>query len=55
MNNPMALLIENAGGMATDGINRILEIEPHKLHQRCPLFIGSSDMVAEALTFLNKN
>ena len=51
--NPMALLIEKAGGKATDGKQRILEIEPKELHQRCPLFIGSSDLVDEVIGFLN--
>ncbi|MCO6495119.1 MAG: class 1 fructose-bisphosphatase [Bacteroidetes bacterium] len=44
---PMAFLIENAGGKATDGKQRILDIQPEKLHQRTPLFVGSSKMVDE--------
>jgi fructose-1,6-bisphosphatase I len=39
---PMAMIIEQAGGMATDGHRRILDIEPQELHQRVPLFLGSS-------------
>ncbi len=38
---PLAMIIEQAGGLATDGINNILDIEPQELHQRTPLFIGS--------------
>ena len=38
---PLAMLVRQAGGMATDGLNPILEIEPQELHQRTPLFIGS--------------
>jgi len=38
---PLAMVVEQAGGMATDGKTRILEIEPQELHQRVPLFIGS--------------
>lgn len=38
---PLAMIVEQAGGMATDGINRILDIEPQELQQRTPLFIGS--------------
>lgn len=38
---PMAMIIEEAGGMATDGVRRILDIEPQELHQRVPLFVGS--------------
>ena len=43
--NPLAFIVEQAGGMATDGVNRILDIEPQELHQRTPLFIGSSSEV----------
>jgi fructose-1,6-bisphosphatase I len=43
--NPMAFLIEQAGGLATDGNRRILDIEPTNLHQRCPLYVGSKDLV----------
>ncbi|WP_129715221.1 class 1 fructose-bisphosphatase [Pedobacter sp. SYP-B3415] len=46
--NPMAFIVEQAGGKASDGRNRILEIEPAELHQRCPIFLGSADMVAKA-------
>ena len=48
--NPLALLIEQAGGAATDGKQRILDIKPGKLHQRTPLFIGSKAMVEEAMS-----
>ncbi|SDL62873.1 fructose-1,6-bisphosphatase I [Maridesulfovibrio ferrireducens] len=43
---PMAMLVEQAGGMATDGTKRILDIVPHELHQRVPLFIGSKHEVS---------
>jgi fructose-1,6-bisphosphatase I len=43
--NPMAFLAEAAGGKATDGARRILEIAPTSLHQRTPLVIGSADDV----------
>ncbi len=39
--NPMAFLFEQAGGMATSGVDRILDIEPRGLHDRTPLVIGS--------------
>lgn len=42
---PMAMIIEQAGGMATDGTRRILDIEPQELHQRVPLFVGSKSDV----------
>jgi fructose-1,6-bisphosphatase I len=47
--NPLAFIAEQAGGMATDGSQRILDIVPTELHQRCPLYIGSRGMVEEAM------
>jgi fructose-1,6-bisphosphatase I len=52
--NPLAFLVEHAGGKASDGFNRILDIKPTSLHQRTPLFIGSPDMVAQAEEFMQK-
>ena len=46
--NPMAFLAEQAGGMATDGRNPILDIVPTELHQRVPFFVGSTAMVEKA-------
>jgi fructose-1,6-bisphosphatase I len=46
--NPMAFIVEQAGGVASDGFNRILDIEPTELHQRTAVFIGSSEMVKTA-------
>jgi fructose-1,6-bisphosphatase I len=46
---PLAFIIEQAGGLATDGENRVMEIRPEELHQRIPFFIGSKKMVEEAL------
>ncbi len=43
--NPMALLIEQAGGLATDAITDILDIEPTEIHQRVPVVLGSSEEV----------
>jgi fructose-1,6-bisphosphatase I len=43
--NPIALVFEQAGGAATDGVNRILDIMPTGLHQRIPLVFGSADKV----------
>ncbi|KSV66801.1 hypothetical protein N182_34855 [Sinorhizobium sp. GL2] len=43
--NPIALLIEQAGGTATDTVTRILDIEPEHLHQRVPLVFGCADEV----------
>jgi fructose-1,6-bisphosphatase I len=50
--NPLALIIEQAGGRATNGEIRILDIKPSKLHQRVPYFAGSTEMVLEAESFL---
>lgn len=51
--SPLAFLIEQAGGKATNGQDRIMEIQPVKLHQRVPLFIGSVNMVDKAEGFLD--
>ncbi|HVZ95501.1 MAG TPA: class 1 fructose-bisphosphatase, partial [Chitinophagaceae bacterium] len=45
--NPLAYIVEIAGGKATDGSGRILEKRPAELHERTPLFIGSSSMMEE--------
>ncbi len=52
--NPMAFLAEQAGGIATDGYNRILDIKPTALHQRSPLFLGSKEMVEKAQSFMRE-
>ena len=43
--NPMSLLIERAGGAATDAVQRILDIEPTDIHQRVPVVLGSKNEV----------
>jgi fructose-1,6-bisphosphatase I len=43
--NPMAFIVEQAGGKASDGINRVMEIEPTELHERTAFFCGSYNMV----------
>ncbi|MDH5610745.1 MAG: class 1 fructose-bisphosphatase [Cyclobacteriaceae bacterium] len=50
--NALAFIAEQAGGMATDGHQRILEIQPHAFHQRSPFFIGSKKMVKNAMNYL---
>ncbi|OOR98844.1 fructose-bisphosphatase [Canicola haemoglobinophilus] len=50
--NPMAFLAEQAGGIASDGKNRILDIQPKELHERVPFFIGSKEMVKKAEEFM---
>jgi fructose-1,6-bisphosphatase I len=51
--NPIAFLAEQAGGKATDGYRRILEIEPKELHERVPFFCGSTKMVEKAEEFMS--
>jgi len=53
---PLAMIIEQAGGMATDGHGtRILDIQPNDIHQRVPLYIGSANMVKKAEAFVKNN
>lgn len=52
--NALAMIIEQAGGMATDGTERILTKTPTELHQRSPLVIGSPEMVEKVHTFLDE-
>jgi len=50
--NPIAFLAEQAGGKATDGKQRILDIQPQSLHQRVPFIVGSTNMVDQLESFL---
>ena len=50
--NPLAFVIEQAGGVATDGKNRVLTLKPEQLHQRTALYIGSENMVKKVEEFL---
>lgn len=52
--NPIAFLAEQAGGKASDGFNRILDIQPTELHQRVPFFVGSKNMVEKAEEMMRK-
>lgn len=52
--NPFAFIVEVAGGRATNGRERILDVQPTELHQRSPLFIGSRNMMDELDTYLLK-
>jgi fructose-1,6-bisphosphatase I len=49
--NALAFVAEQAGGLATDGRNRIMEIRPAALHQRVPFYVGSKNMVEKACSF----
>lgn len=50
--NPIAFIAEQAGGMATNGKDRILDIHPQSFHQRSALFTGSTAMVRKSMNFL---
>ena len=50
--NPIAFIAEQAGGKATDGYRRILEIKPEALHQRVPFYTGTTKMVNKVMEFL---
>lgn len=50
--NPLAFIAEQAGGLATTGRKRVLDINPERLHQRVPFFIGSKTMMEQAMSFL---
>jgi fructose-1,6-bisphosphatase I len=52
--NPMAFIVEQAGGKASNGYKRILDIQPKKLHQRVPFYCGSKNMVEKCESFLAK-
>ncbi len=52
--NALAFLAEQAGGKATDGERRIMEIEPQTLHERTPFYVGSKKMVEKAESFISR-
>lgn len=52
--NPLAFIMEQAGGMASNGTQRILEIDATKLHQRTPIFMGSPNLVTRIEELLQK-
>ncbi|MXR37831.1 class 1 fructose-bisphosphatase [Craterilacuibacter sinensis] len=51
--NPMAFIVEQAGGMATNGHQRILDIQPAALHERVAVFLGSKEEVARVTAYHN--
>ncbi|WP_103664762.1 class 1 fructose-bisphosphatase [Gracilimonas amylolytica] len=52
--NPLSFIIEQAGGKATNGSKRIMEIEPTSIHQQTPIYIGSKDNVDKVTEFLQQ-
>ncbi|KAJ8263023.1 hypothetical protein COCON_G00154800 [Conger conger] len=53
--NPIAYVIEQAGGLATTGTQRILDVQPETIHQRVPFIVGSTEDVEEYLSFVKKH
>lgn len=53
--NPIAFIVEQAGGKASDGFRRIMDIKPTELHQRVPFFCGNKEMVDKAEEFMKLN
>ena len=51
--NPIAMIIEQAGGRASDGFTRILDLVPSQLHERVPFYCGSKTMVQKAESFMS--
>jgi fructose-1,6-bisphosphatase I len=49
--NPMAFIVEQAGGRATDGKMPILDIQPSRLHQRCAVILGSKNEVEKVTSY----
>lgn len=52
--NPIAFIAEQAGGMASNGFERILDIQPESIHQRVPFYVGSTNMVKKVEEFLQE-
>lgn len=50
----MAYIMEHANGLATTGLVSILDVQPTKIHQRSPIFLGSKEDVAELLDYFQK-
>lgn len=50
--NPLAFIAEQAGGIASTGRERVMDIQPTRLHQRIPYFVGSKTMVEQAMSYL---
>ena len=49
--NPMSFIVEQAGGMASTGSQRIMEIQPDELHQRVPVVMGSKTEVERVVAY----
>jgi fructose-1,6-bisphosphatase I len=51
--NPLGFVVEQAGGSASNGSERILDLKPDKLHQRTPLILGNKDVVEQIIRTIN--
>lgn len=51
----MAFIAQNAGGYASDGVGNVLDLQPHTLHQRLPLFIGNRHLVEQAEKYIKQH
>lgn len=52
--NPLAYIAEQAGGAASTGAKRILDVQPQRLHQQTPLIVGSRDVVEDTLATIDR-
>ena len=53
--NPMAMIVEKAGGSASTGLMPVLDIKPNNIHQRTPIFLGSSEDVKDVEEYFQKH
>ena len=53
--NPLGFVVEQAGGAASSGVRRILDIQPERLHQRTPLIIGNKDVVEQTVSIIGNS
>lgn len=51
--NPLSMILEQAGGIATNGTGRILDVKPHSIHERTPFYGGSPENIQDLLKYLN--
>ncbi|CEM40033.1 unnamed protein product [Vitrella brassicaformis CCMP3155] len=52
--NPMAFIAEQAGGKATDGFTRVMDLQPTELHERTPIYVGNTGMVESLEKFMEQ-
>lgn len=52
---PIAFLVEQAGGMATNGKEMVMDLKPSSIHAKCPAILGSREDVEEFMNFVKKH